>query len=403
VIAVPHLTGFDRTILHLDLDAFFVSVELLERPDLRGKPVAVGGQVDERGVISSASYEARKFGVRSALPTRTAFQLCPDLILLPSRHGFYAEHSRRIMAWLHAITPQIEQISIDEAFLDITGTELLHGPPDKLAHDLHRRVHETFRLPCSIGVASNKLVAKIATEQAKPDGVRIVPPGEEAAFLAPLPVRALWGVGPKTAAVLADFGIRTIGQLAQSRSDALAYRLGQHAAVELIQRAQGLDNSPVETERATKQISQEITFARDVHDAQQLRATLLELSEGVGRHLRANELSARTIAIKLRYGDFKTLTRQTTLPQPTDLDQEIFAQAWALLEKHWTKRPLRLIGVAARQLGPTARQLDLFEQMDDRAERLTRAVDEIRRKFGTDSLKRAATLPKGQGRNQAET
>jgi DNA polymerase-4 len=389
---VAHLTGFDRTILHLDLDAFFVSVELLERPDLRGQPVAVGGAIDQRGVIASASYEARKFGVRSALPTRTAFQLCPELILLPSRHDLYTEHSRRVMALLCTITPQIEQISIDEAFLDLTGTELLHGPPDQLAHDLHRRMRATFGLPCSIGVASNKLVAKIATEQAKPDNVRLVPAGEEAAFLAPLPVRALWGVGPKTAGVLANMGIHTIGQLAQSRSDALAYRLGQHAAAELIQRAQGIDDSPVETEHITRQISQETTFAKDVTDTDYLRATLLELSEGVGRHLRESELSARTIAVKLRYGDFTTLTRQTTLPQPANLDQDIFAQAWTLFEHNWTGRAIRLIGVAARQFSPSARQLDLFEQRDDRVERLTRTVDDIRHKYGTESLRRGSTL-----------
>ena len=391
-----------RTILHLDLDAFFVSVELLERPDLRGKPVAVGGQIDQRGVISSASYEARKYGVRSALPTRTAFQLCPELVLLPGRHALYAEHSRRIMDLLHTITPQVEQISIDEAFLDITGTELLHGSPEKLAHDLHRRVRETFGLPCSIGVASNKLVAKIATEQAKPNNIRLVPAGEEAAFLAPLPVRALWGVGPKTADVLSGMGVHTIGQLAQSRSDALAYRLGQHAAVELIQRAHGIDDSPVENEHVARQISQETTFAKDVADAAYLRATLLELSEGVGRHLRESDLSARTIAVKLRYGDFTTLTRQTTLPQATSLDQDIFEHAWTLFEKHWTKRPLRLIGVAARQLSPLVKQLDLFEQSDEKAERLTRTVDEIRRKFGTEALKRATTLPKSRGQKRGE-
>src|SRR5512139_3942635 len=201
-----------RSILHVDLDAFFVSVELLERPDLRGKPVAVGGRADERGVISSASYEARQFGVRSAVPTRTAFQLCPDLILLPGRHDLYAQHSQQVMAMLREITPQLEQISIDEAFLDITGTELRYGAPEQLARQLHDRIRDEFGLPCSIGVASNKLVAKIATEQAKPNGIRIVAVGGEADFLVPLPVRALWGVGPKTSEILAkSLGLETIG------------------------------------------------------------------------------------------------------------------------------------------------------------------------------------------------
>lgn len=381
-----------RTILHLDLDAFFVSVELLDKPDLRGKPVAVGGQVDSRGVISSASYEARKFGVRSALPTRRALQLCPDLILLSGNHAKYSEHSRRVMGMLRTITPQIEQISIDEAFLDITGTELLHGPADRLAHTLHVRVHDDFGLPCSIGVASNKLVAKIATEKAKPNNVLIVTVGEEAAFLAPQPIRALWGVGPKTAEILKALGIETIGQIATARSDVLARRIGQRGADELIRRARGVDDSPVESDYQAKQISQEITFARDVADVRQLRAMLLELSEGVGAHLRESDQGARTIAIKLRYGDFTTFTRQATLPKPIDLDQPIFEAAWALFEANWNQRPIRLLGVAARQFAPMAQQLDLFTPRDDKLERLTQTVDEIRDKFGTSALKRASTL-----------
>ncbi len=381
-----------RTILHIDLDAFFVSVELLERPDLRGKPVAVGGRSEERGVIASASYEARKFGVRSALPTRTAFQLCPDLILLPGRHDLYAQHSRRVMALLREITPQVEQISIDEAFLDITGTELHYGTPEKLAHHLHERIRLEFNLPCSIGVARNKLVAKMATEKAKPNNICVVVAGTEAAFLAPLPVRALWGVGPKTAEILKGMNLETIGQIAQARPDVLAYRLGKNGADDLLRRAQGIDESPVEDEREVKQVSQEVTFAKDIAAAKQLRATLLELSEGVGLHLREGNLGARTIAIKWRYSDFTTFTRQITLLQPTDLDQDIFTQAWALFEQHWNKRAVRLIGVAARQLNPAARQLDLFEQRDDRVERLTRTVDEIRHKYGTAALKRGSTL-----------
>jgi DNA polymerase IV len=302
---------------------------------------------------------------------------------------------------LREITPQIEQISIDEAFLDITGTELRYGSPEKLARLLHDRVRDEFGLPCSIGVASNKLVAKIATEQAKPNNIRIVPAGEEAEFLAPLPVRALWGVGPKTAEILKGLGIETIGQIAQARADVLAYRLGKHGADDLARRARGSDDSPVEDERVVKQISQEITFTQDIADARRLRAVLLELSGGVGLRLREDDLSARTIAIKLRYGDFTTCTRQTTLPHPTQLDQDIFELAWALFERHWNKRAVRLIGVAARQLSPAARQLDLFEQRDDRADRLTRAVDDIRHKYGAESLKRGSTLqrspPKRRG------
>jgi DNA polymerase-4 len=384
-----------RTILHLDLDAFFVSVELLDKPELRGKPVAVGGRADERGVIASASYEARRFGVRSALPTKRALQLCPDLILLPGDHAKYTVHSRRIMDLLRTITPQVEQISIDEAFLDVTGTELLHGPPEVLARRLHERIRAEFGLPCSIGVASNKLVAKIATERAKPDNVLMVPAGEEAAFLAPQPVRALWGVGPKTAEMLKALQIETIGQIAATPVEVLARRLGRNSAEELIRRARGIDTSPLVVEHAAKQISQETTFARDVNDPDKLRATLLELSEGVGVQLRAGGLGARTIAIKLRYGDFSTFTRQTTLPRPVELDQGIFDAAWRLFAVNWDRRPVRLLGVAARGLDEIARQLDLFEARDDRPERLTHAVDEIRDRFGRDALKRASTLKKG--------
>ncbi len=381
-----------RTVLHIDLDAFFVSVELLDKPELRGKPVAVGGRADQRGVISSASYEARKFGVRSALPTRRALQLCPDLILLPARHDHYAQHSRDVMQMLQEITPQIEQISIDEAFLDVTGTELRYGSAEKLTQVIHERIRDQFGLPCSIGVASNKLVAKIATEKAKPNGIAIVPIGDEAAFLAPLPIRALWGVGPKTADLLKSIGIETIGQIVRARSDVLVRRFGQRGTDDLVRRAQGIDDSPIESDRAIKQISQETTFARDVSEVERLRATLLELSEGVGVRLREDGLSARTIAIKIRYGDFTTFTRQTTLPQPTDLDQVIFETAWSLFEANWKRRPIRLLGVAARQLSEAAQQLNLFESHDERIEKLTRTIDQIRRKYGSSSVKRGSTL-----------
>jgi DNA polymerase IV len=381
-----------RTILHIDLDSFFVSVELLDKPELRGKPVAVGGAADQRGVIASASYEARKFGVRSALPTRTALQLCPELIVLHGRHNLYSQHSHEVMQILYEITPLVEQISIDEAFLDITGTELRYGSPEKLAHLLHDRVRDQFGLPCSIGVASNKLVAKIGTEKAKPNGILIIPHGEEAEFLAPLPIRALWGVGPKTASILQAAGIETIGQIAQTRSDILARHLGSRGAADLLRRANGIDESEIETDRITKQISQEETFARDVTDVKRLRAVILEQSEHVGAQLRTEKFGAKTIAIKIRYKDFSTFTRQTTLPQPTDLDQPIFETAWKLFEANWTRRAVRLIGVAARGLGPVAQQLNLFEPRDDRSEKLTRTVDAIRQKFGESKLKRGSTL-----------
>ena len=381
-----------RTILHIDLDSFFVSVELLDKPELRGKAVAVGGAADQRGVIASASYEARKFGVHSAMPTRTALQLCPDLVVLPGRHDLYSQQSAEVMHVLHEITPLIEQISIDEAFLDITGTELRSGSPEKLARQLHARVRDEFGLPCSIGIASNKLVAKIATERAKPNNILVVPRGEEAVFLAPQPVRALWGVGPKTAEILKSIGIETIGQITQVPMDLLNRRFGKRGADDLLRRASGIDDSEIETERAAKQMSQETTFNRDITDVKRLRAVILEQSEHVGAQLRAENYGAKTIAIKIRYQDFTTFTRQSTLPQPIDLDQPIFEAAWKLFEANWTHRPVRLIGVAARGLGPAAQQLNLFEPHDARAEKLTQAVDAIRQKFGESKLKRGSAL-----------
>lgn len=387
-----------RSILHIDLDAFFVSVELLDRPDLRGKPVAVGGQPDERGVVSSASYEARVFGVRSAMPMRTALQKCPQLIVLSPRHGHYSQWSRKVMAVFYEITPQVEPMSIDEAYLDITGSELLWGMPEQAARMLKARIRDEFDLPCSIGVASNKLVAKIATETAKPDGIRIVPPGEEGAFLAPMPIERLWGIGPKASATLRDMHIESIGQLAQASRDALARRFGATQAEDMLRRANGISDAPVEINRESKQISQEVTFARDIDDPERLRRVLLELSESVGTRLRTEGVDARTIALKLRYADFSTFTRQTTLREPTHLDQPIYDTAWALFKGAWTRRPVRLLGVAARNLGAVAYQLDLFEPHDDRRERLTKTVDKIRAKHGEGALKRASLIGKKRRR-----
>jgi len=384
---LPH-----RSILHIDLDAFYVSVELLDRPDLRGQPVVVGGRPDERGVVSSASYEARKFGVRSAMPMRTALQKCPQLIVLSARHGIYGEWSRKVMALFYEITPQVERMSIDEAYLDVTGTELLWGTPEQIAQALKVRIREEFDLPCSIGVATNKLVAKIATERAKPDGICIVPPGQEATFLAPMPIERLWGVGPKASSALRAMGIETIGQLADTPRETLDRRFGANQADDLLHRARGTSDAPVVVDRESKQISQEVTFARDIADPERLRRVLLELSEGVASRLRVEHVDARTIAIKLRYADFSTLTRQVTLAEPTHLDQSIYDAAWSLFAKVWSRRPVRLLGVAARNLGTAAFQLGLFEAHDDRRERLTETVDRIRAKHGDSALKRASLI-----------
>ena len=379
-----------RTILHVDLDAFFCSVEELLDPSLAGTAFAVGGPADERGVISTASYAARKFGVQSALPTARALRQCPGLKLLPVRHKLYSQYSRRVMALFDAETPDVEQISIDEAFLDLTGDQ---RPGGVVAASLQARIAHELGLPSSFGVASNKLVAKIATNVGKPRGLVVVPPGEEAAFLAPLPIEMLWGVGPKTRARLADLHLRTIGDLAGWPAADLERRFGATGAG-LARHARGLDDRMLETEREAKSISKEITYARDVDDRPTLRRTLLDLSDQVAASLRREGLVARTVKLKLRWPPFETITRQTTLPQPTDLEAEIFAAARALFAAAWGRgRPVRLIGVGVSGLQAPARQLGLFEAApEERAGKLAAAVDKIRERYGWDSVKRASLL-----------
>ncbi len=379
-----------RTILHVDLDAFFCSVEELLDPTLKGAAFAVGHAADKRGVISTASYAARRFGVHSALPTAQALRLCPQLKLLPPRFKLYSEYSHRIMAFFEAETPAVEQVSIDEAFLDLTGDP---RPGSAVAARLQARIRDETGLPSSFGVASNKLVAKIATNLGKPHGLVVVPPGEEAAFLAPLPLEMLWGVGPKTRQRLAELGMQTIGDLAGWPDADLARRFGAQGA-DLARHARGLDDRPVEPEQEAKSISKETTFARDVRDRAVLRRTLLELSEQVAASLRERGLAARTVKIKLRWPPFETHTRQVTLPEPADLDSELFAAALSLFDQAWERgRPVRLIGVGVSALQAPARQLSLFEGAPHaREEKLAAAVDKIRAKYGWDAVRRAALL-----------
>jgi DNA polymerase IV len=381
-----------RTIVHLDLDAFFVAVERLDNPALIGKPVIVGGRPDARGVVASASYECRPFGVQSAMPTATALRLCPQAILVSGHHERYAQLSRAVMALLQPYAPVMEQISIDEAFLDVTGTEALFGPAEKLAHTLQDRIEAELGLSASLGVAANKLVAKIASDYGKPHGVVVVPTGHEAAFLAPLPIRRLWGVGRVTAGELSRLGIVTAGDLAGWPLGELRGRFGSHGEG-LWRAARGIDDSPVEAEHERKSISREETFARDVHDVAVLRRELLRLSDDVGESLRRHGVQARTIDIKLRYGDFTTLTRQASLAEPTDTGPAIYAQALALFETAWDRRrPLRLIGVGTSGLCQPARQLRLFEQEDRRQAQLDDALDRIRARFGDSAIQRASLL-----------
>jgi len=382
-----------QKILHLDLDSFFCSVEELHNPSLKGKPFAVGGRADQRGVVASCSYAARMFGVHSAMPMSRAKHLCPDLIVVSSRHGNYSEVSTKVMKIIE-ITPFIEKISIDEAFMDVTG---IAEPIEKIAQDLQHKVNTQCRLPISIGGATNKLVAKIANDWGKsqkrtaepPNTITIIPSGEEAKFLAPLPVQSLWGVGPKTAEKLEAIGITTIGTLAETPAATLEMLYGRYGP-EMISRARGIDIRPIEMEHETKSISNEVTFAKDRKDEVQLLQTLRALSEKVGHRLRKESLAGSTIQIKLRWADFTTITRQTTLVSATNLDQEIFAAASALFNENWPKgKPVRLIGVGVSNLGPPVHQLSLWDDDHQREEKLLSAVDELRERFGKDIIKRA--------------
>jgi DNA polymerase-4 len=350
-----------RAIIHLDLDAFFAAVEILENPALEGLPVLIGGRPEQRGVVAAASYPARAHGCRSAMPMSQALRLCPEAIVLPARHSLYRQYSRRVMAILHAVTPLVEQISIDEAFLDVTAVAVPWEEAVTLARRLQSRVREEVGLSASLGVAANKQVAKVASDQHKPGGLTVVRPGEEAPFLAPLPARALWGVGPVTANRLADMGVTTVGQLAALDDDALHRLFGRHGP-SMRRRAQGFDDSPVVTEHERKSISQERTFSRDISDLRSLKQHLWRMSQAVAEHLNRAGVAGGTIAIKLRYSDFSTLTRQTTLAVPTADATDIYRAALTLLERTWQRhRPVRLLGVGAHQLVEPTGQLPLFD------------------------------------------
>ena len=379
------------TILHVDLDAFFAAVEQRDRPALRGKPIAVGGGgPDDRGVVSAASYEARRYGVHSAMPLRTAARLCPDLVFVPVDGRKYSAVSREVMAILRRYTPAVEQISIDEAFLDVAGSEGLHGTPEAMARSIKAAITDELRLTASVGVATTKLVAKVASDLRKPDGLVVVAPGAEAEFLAPLPISRLWGVGEKTAARLSEFGVHTIGDLAALPEDLLARRFGRNGPV-LAQRARGVDPSPVSAADPARSVSHEHTFHVDTADPEVLERTLLSLSEGVASRLRAGGVKARTIAVKVRDSSFSTVSRQRTLPEPTDQTEVVFAAARALAQPHLRGVRVRLLGVAASHLGEGG-QMALFSAGAERKRRATEAADAIRRRYGSKAIRRARLL-----------
>ena len=349
-----------RAIIHLDLDAFYAGVEIQENPELAGKPVLIGGHPEGRGVVAAASYAARAFGVRSAMPMSRALVLCPKAVILPSRFSLYGDYSRRVMEILRQTAPLVEQMSIDEAYLDVTEQMPTWEAAVELARQLQRQVRQEVGLSASLGVASNKLIAKIASDHDKPGGLTVVPPGQEASFLAPLPVRVLWGVGPVMARKLAELGVATVGDLARLPEEELSQRFGKHGAA-LARQARGIDRRQVVTEHRIKSVSQERTFRRDVTDLQAMHEQLHKMSERVARRLVKKELVAGTIGIKLRDSDFTTLSRQMTLAVPTADEGVISQAASTLLEKNWRRgRPVRLLGVSARRLSEPAGQLPLL-------------------------------------------
>ncbi|MCU0505104.1 MAG: DNA polymerase IV [Chloroflexi bacterium] len=382
------------TILHVDLDAFFAAVEQRDRPELRGKPVIVGGGgPDDRGVVSTASYEARRYGVRSAMPLRTAGRLCPEGVFLPVDGAKYQAESRRVMTILRRFTSRVEQVSIDEAFLDVAGSEALFGPPEEIARRIKSSIHDETGLTASVGVATSKLVAKIGSDLRKPDGLVVVPAGEEAAFLAPLPVSRLWGVGPATATALAELGVRTIGDLARTPPDALERRLGKHG-VELIDRAHGIDRDPVHEPDALKSVGHEHTFDRDTSDQEEIERTLLGLADGVAWRLRGMGRRAGTVVVKVRDSAFRTVTRQAPLPEPTDLAEPIFQAALRLARPEMRGKRIRLLGVTGTHLDEPD-QLGMFSVEDDRRHRAMEAADALRRRYGDRTIVRARLLDRG--------
>jgi DNA polymerase-4 len=381
-----------RVIFHVDMDAFFVSVEELSNPHLRGKAVVVGGQKDERGVVSAASYEARKFGVHSAMPLRTAAKLCPQAIFLDGHPEMYREYSHKARRVLQDFSPAVEMASIDEAYLDMTGTERLHGPPLESAHKLHEDMKRRTNLNCSIGIGSSRLMAKICSDQAKPNGVLYVLPGQEQRFLAPLDVGRIPGVGKVAKARLSQMGIVRIRDLQAVEHSLLEETLGQWAA-SLAGKARGEDAGAwfageVGDEWQAKSISHEHTFGHDTSDLEQLESTLARLSEMVGRRLREQGFSARTIQLKLRYWDFTTITRAHSVRNPTAVDSEIFSTVRQLFHDNWAEgRRIRLLGVHTSNFDEPQKQLDLLDE--DRRGKWTRALsasDRLRDKYGESAV-----------------
>ena len=397
-------TARPRTILHVDMDAFFAAVEQRDRPELRGKPVIVGADPKGgrgRGVVSTASYEARRFGVGSAMPISEAWRRCPHGVFVHPDMGKYARESERIMEVFHRFTDLVEPVSIDEAFLDVTGSARAMGTGEEIGRKLKRAIRDETQLTASVGVATSKLVAKVASDMKKPDGLVVVPPGTEGAFLAPLPVRRLWGVGPKMEETLAKLGVVTIGDLAALDPGRLERRLGTHGH-DLQRLARGDDGREVTAESAeAKSLGQEHTYDQDTADAARLRATLLALADGVAGRLRAHGLRARTVTLKYRNEDFQTTTHARTLAEATDSGNRLFRLASELFAEVHRGKKVRLLGIYASHFGAETPQLGLFEEAKAPSP-LDRVRDEVQKRFGDEAITRASLLGRRERRNPSD-
>ncbi|MDP2728948.1 MAG: DNA polymerase IV [Dehalococcoidales bacterium] len=382
----------DLTIMHIDLDAFFVSVEQVLNPELRGKPVVVGGRPGGRGVVAAASYEARKFGLHSGMPLKTASRLCPRAIFIEGSFARYREASRKFMAILADFSPFLEPAGLDEAYLEVTGFESIYGSIYRMAVAIKERVKKELGLPVSVGIASGKVIAKVASELSKPDGLLEVAGGEEASFLAPLPLAKLPGIGKKTERKLQDLGINTVGELAVTPSSILKSHFGVSGEV-LHRHASGIDDSKVEPPGAAKSISRETTFEKDTRNRLFLKATLRYLGERVGAELRRQGKQAKCVTLKLRYADFTTITRSYALRQAGDSDQAIFQTGAKLLDKALAveQQPVRLIGIGVSNLVASGEQLTMLDS-PQRLAQLNRAIDSIRSKYGFTAIQTGQTL-----------
>jgi DNA polymerase-4 len=392
------MTRWTRIIAHVDMDAFYASIEIRDDPSLEGKPVVVGGSGENRGVVSAASYEARKFGIHSAMPMARAERLCPQLVRVPVNFSKYRAVSKQILGILSSFSPTIEPLSLDEAFLDLTGTERSLGDPRSVGGKIKERIREETGCTASVGIAPVKFVAKIASDHEKPDGLVVVEPGRIEEFLHPLPISELWGVGPRTRSALADMGIRTIGAIARADRRLLASRFGLHGQ-HLHELARGRDERRVVPDWEAKSYSHEQTFPKDLTDGDLLEGILLDQAIRVSRRLRRDGVGGKTVELKLRYHDFSTLSRRLTLGGSTSDADEIYRVARHLFWSTWNEEPVRLVGVGVSGIAPaTLETLDLFSSAEtaDKRRRLTEAIDRIEERFGTGKVIRAKTMGKAR-------